>query len=370
MRDSATIVARGPLAWGSLESTEPRRLWRFIVPVVALLTVLTAAASPLPYFALYPGGATPVNPLIGVPADRLHVPSGQFLLTTVELQSNPTIRDVLAGWLDPDVDIFPEEQILGDQTPDQFRQVNLEAIDDSKDVAIAVALRRLGFPVERTGSGAIVEAILIPGSPAAAVLSPGDVIVAAGGEPVSAVEDVQAAVAARGPGEALPLEVRRPDGAAASLQVGLVACPSGVECPPGSGAVMGVNLRTRDQRFNFPFEVRIESEDIGGPSAGLAFSLTVLDLLTPGELTGGRPVAVTGALDLDGNVLPIGGVGQKAAAVTDAGISVFLVPEANAAEARQHAGENLLIVPVTDLQSALTSLGRIGGDLTALGTHP
>ncbi|MBW3537250.1 MAG: PDZ domain-containing protein [Actinobacteria bacterium] len=331
------------------------------------MTVLAGANSPLPYFALYPGGATPVNPLVGVPADRAHPPQGQILLTTVELQSRPTVLDLLFGWLDPDVDIFPEEQILGDQTPDQFRQVNLQAIDDSKDVAIAVALRRLGFPVERVGSGAIVEQILIPGSPAEATLSPGDVIVSAGGEPVSTVEGVQAAVAARSPGQTLPLKIREPDGTATSVEVGLVPCPEEVECPPGAGAVMGVALRTKDQRFNLPFEVRIESQDIGGPSAGLAFALTVIDLLTPGELTGGRRVAVTGAINIDGNIVPIGGVGQKAAAVTDAGVEVFLVPESNAAEAQAHAGENLLIIPVANLESALVALGRIGGDLSALG---
>lgn len=367
MRDSATIVARGPLAWASFESTEPRRLWRLLVPVLAVFALLSGINSPLPYFALHPGGATSVTPLVGVPTDRVHPPDGQFLLTTVELRSNPSVLNVLFGWLDPDVDIFPEEQILGDQTPDQFRQVNLQAIDDSKDVAIAVALRRLGFPVERIGSGAIVEAILIPGSPAAAALNPGDVIVSAGGSPASTVEDVQAAVAVRSPGETLALEVNRPDGTSQSVEVGLVACPEGVECPPGEGAVMGVALRTKDQRFNLPFEVRIESQDIGGPSAGLAFALTVIDLLTPGELTGGRRVAVTGALDLDGTVIPIGGVGQKAAAVTDAGIEVFLVPEENAAIAQRHAGENLLIIPISDLESALVALGRIGGDLAALG---
>lgn len=358
------------MAWESLEATAPRRWGRYLWPILVFVVVLSGANLTVPYFALSPGGATPVNPLVAVPMDRAHPAQGRFLLTTVSLLGEPTLLQVLMGWLDPDVDVFPEERILGDQTPAQFRQANADSIDDSKDVAIAVALRRLGLPVNIAGAGAIVEAIFLPQSSAAALLRPGDVIVAAGGVPVSVVEDVQVTVSARQPGELLPLDVVGPDGATRSVEVGLVPCPEGVECPAGATAVMGVGLRTKDQQFEWPFEVSIESQDIGGPSAGLAFALTVIDLLSPGELTGGQTIAITGEIDLLGNVGPIGGVGQKAAAVTDLGVKFFLVPEANAAEAREHAGADLTIVPVTDLESALTALGRIGGDLTGLGNAP
>lgn len=369
VRSSATIVARGPLAWESLEATAPRRWGRYLWPILVFVIVLSGANLTVPYFVLSPGGATPVNPLVAVPMDRAHPAQGRFLLTTVSLLGEPTLLQALTGWLDADVDVFPEEQILGTQTREQFREANVQDIDDSKDVAIAVALRRLGETVNITGTGVIVERILLPRSSAAALLRPGDVIVAAGGQPVSLVEDVQAAVSARQPGGLLPLDLVAPDGTRRSVEVGLVACPEGVECPTGS-VVMGVGLIPQGQQFEWPFEVSIESQDIGGPSAGLAFTLTVIDLLTPGELTGGQTVAITGTIDLVGNVGPIGGVGQKAAAVTDMGVEIFLVPEANAAEAREHAGPDLTIVPVTDLESALTALGRIGGDLTGLGSAP
>lgn len=369
MRDSATIVARGPLAWASLESTEPRRLWRFVAVALVTLSILSGARAELPYYALYPGGATAVNPLVGVPADRAHPATGRFLLTTVSLQSRPTVLLALQAWLDPDVDLIPEEQLLGDQTPDQFRQVNLQAIDDSKDVAVAVALRRLGFEVKQAGAGALVEGV-VEGFPAASLLRPGDVIVAAGQEPVSLLEDVQKAVAARQPGDLLPLEVVDPAGVSRAVSVPIVPCPREGGCPLGATGIIGVTLRTRDLNFELPFEVHIESEDIGGPSAGLAFALTVIDLLTPGELTDGRVIAVTGEIGLDGTVGAIGGVGQKAAAVTDAGVEIFIVPAANAEEARDHAGENLQIVPVTDLESALLALGKLGGDLASLGAAP
>lgn len=366
MRDSSTIVARGPLAWASLESAEPRRLWRFAVPALLTVMTLVGLSTPLPYYAQYPGGATPVNPLVGVPADRAHPASGRILLTTVALQHRPTVLESVQGWLNPDVDLFPEEAILGDITPEQFQQQNVQSIDNSKDVAITVALRRLGFPVNQTGTGALVEAV-VEGMPAQAFLRAGDVIVGAGGQPVALVDDVQTAVAARQPGEILQLDVQDPNGATRSVGVPLVPCPPGAACPKGGTAVIGVQLRTRDERFEMPFEVSINSEDIGGPSAGLAFALTVIDVLTPGELTGGRTIAVTGEIGLDGTVGAIGGVRQKAAAVTDADVEVFLVPAGNFKDAQSNAGENLQVIPVTNLESALAALAKLGGDVGPLG---
>jgi len=329
---------------------------------------MTAAGQEVPYYAFYPGGATEVSPLVSVPGDRAFPAKGNFLLTTVAL-GKTTVLELFSGWLDPDVDIVTEAQLLGDQTPAQFSQVQAQAIDDSKQVAIAVALRRLGLEVPITGAGALVEQV-VPGSPAAQTLSPGDTVVNAAGQPVGTVEDLRAAVAGRSPGEVIELQVVGADGQTRASSVTLIECPEGFDCPGGGRAALGLGLRTKDQKFGWPFEVGIESKDIGGPSAGLAFTLTVIDLLSPGELSGGRSVAVTGTMDLDGTVGAIGGVGQKAAAVRALGIDVFLVPEANAVQARDHAGDDLVIIPVKDLESALVALGRLGGDLAALGSAP
>jgi Lon-like protease len=320
----------------------------------------------IPYYALYPGGATPVNALVQLPADKAFPAKGNFLLTTVSV--GPTnVFEAARGWLDPDIDVVPERELFGDQTPEQFSQVAAEAIDNSKQVAVAVAFRRLGMDVRVTGAGALVEQV-VPGSPAAATLAPGDTVVAAAGQPVQTVEDLRSRVAGRQPGETVDLEVAGPDGQRRASSVTLIACPANFDCPGGGNAALGLALRTRDENFDFPFEIGIESQDIGGPSAGLAFTLTVLDLLSPGELTGGISIAVTGTIAIDGTVGAIGGVGQKAAAVRDQGIRVFIVPEgSNAEEARRHAGDDLLIVPVRNLEDAITALGRLGGDLTALG---
>lgn len=366
--DSSTIVARGPLAWDSLPAAPPRRLWRFILPIVGVISLMVGAGQEVPYYAFYPGGATSVSPLVSIPGDRAFPAEGEFLLTTVAL-GKTTVLEVISAWLDPDVDVVTEAELLGDQTPEQFSQVQAAAIDDSKQVAIAVALRRIGLDVNITGGGAIIEQV-VPDSPAARTLSIGDTVVTAAGRPVGTVEDLRSAVAGRSPGDTIELEVVGADGQRRASSVTLIPCPQGFACPGDGRSALGLALRTKDQNFDWPFEVAINSQEIGGPSAGLAFTLTVIDLLSAGELTGGRSIAVTGTMALDGSVGAIGGVGQKAAAVRDRGIDVFIVPEANAAEARDHAGDELVIIPVRNLEEAIINLGRLGGDLAALGTAP
>jgi PDZ domain-containing protein len=125
-------------------------------------------------------------------------------------------------------------------------------------------------------------------------------------------------------------------------------------------------------RADLPFDVDIDSGAIGGPSAGLAFTLTLIDELTPGELTGGRRVAVTGTISLDGTVGAIGGLAQKTSAVRQQGATVFLVPtaqgEADIARAREVAGDDVEIVPVATLDEALAALADLGGNGLELGT--
>ena len=131
--------------------------------------------------------------------------------------------------------------------------------------------------------------------------------------------------------------------------------------------LLGVNLATLHAGFDLPFKVDIESGDVGGPSAGLAFTLALLDVLTPGELTGGVPVAATGTMDSDGVVGPIGGMAQKIVTVKRAGAKVFLVPAEEYAEAKAHAGK-LTIVKVHTIDDALAALSRIkGSNALALG---
>src|SRR5690606_17468676 len=117
--------------------------------------------------------------------------------------------------------------------------------------------------------------------------------------------------------------------------------------------VMGVRVMDVVLDYDFPVDVEIDTGDVGGPSAGLAFTLGIIDDLTPGDLTGGEDVAVTGTISGNGTVGPVGGTGQKAAAVREAGIELFLVPSADYDAAVDHAGDDLEVVAVDTVEEAL-----------------
>lgn len=356
------MVVPGPL--GREESPPPRRrrflLWA--LPVLALSVALLASVTiAMPYYAIAPGSARQVNDLIDVPEDRAFPPRGRVFLATVAL-SRVTAMGALQGWLDSDTDIVPEERILGPVRRRQFNQVNLQAMDDSKQTAAVVALRRLGYPVAESGKGALIEAVESK-APAGGRLAQGEVITGVDGRPTPLASMALTTIRARQPGESLRLDVQGVDGAA---RVEVIVLGSRPDLPSG---FLGVVLRTKERKFDYPFPVNIDSGSIGGPSAGLAFTIGVLDTLTAGELTGGRKVAVTGTIEIDGTVGDVGGVAQKTAAVRAAGAEYFLVPPNEFAQASAHAGGRLKVLKVANLDEALVALGQLGGDLTALGSQ-
>src|SRR5688572_8183716 len=168
---------------------------------------------------------------------------------------------------------------------------------------------------------------------AAGRLEEGDTIVAVDGESTFLVQDAVNAIKAHRPGDQVRLEVVDADGEPRVEQITLAE--------RDGGAVLGVTMRTKDRRFDLPLDVTIDSGTVGGPSAGLAFTLGVIDRLSSGELTGGTNVAVTGTIDIDGNVGDVGGVVQKTAAVRAKGVRWFLVPPGEYEQARRHAGRDL-----------------------------
>lgn len=367
------MLPSGPLSWAPLQA-RPRRWWLWVVIPVGLI-VLATALSPLitlPYYAIAPGSARMVDDLIVTPPDRHYPPKGEILLTTVSLKQVKPL-DALQGWLDRDIDVVPAKEILGPKTPpSQLRQQNLQLMDDSKQVAEVVAMRRVGLTVPEHGDGALIVQIL-PGSPAIGHLSAGEVVTAVDNKPVhlsiEAVNDVRN----KKVGDTVKLTVDHGDGTPPrneSVKLGGRSL-DGTSCAatdPGSGQpCMGVTLGTKNHTFAFPISVSIDSLGIGGPSAGLAFTLGLIDQLTPGELTGGRKIAVTGTIDIDGTVGPVGGVAQKTAAVLREKAYAFLVPADEYAQAKARAGKHLKVIKVTTLDEALRALGTLGGDVSALG---
>jgi PDZ domain-containing protein len=123
---------------------------------------------------------------------------------------------------------------------------------------------------------------------------------------------------------------------------------------------VGVSLGTV---YDFPIDVENNvGDEVGGPSAGTMFALAIYDRLTPGSLTGGRTVAGTGTMSPDGTVGPIGGVRQKIAGAAAAGAKVFLVPDANCAEAAQGSDHGMTLVRVATFDEAVKELTALAKD--------
>jgi PDZ domain-containing protein len=230
---------------------------------------------------------------------------------------------------------------------------DLRAMSRSQEVAAAVALRALGYKVVARSTGVLVEDVARD-APAAGKLFPTDVIVSVDGRRVRTAKELRTILASRPVGTTFRIGVRR-GGTLTQVQVKTIADPRQAGRPilgifPGEAAAV-----------RLPINVRINAGDVGGPSAGLAFALDVLEQLGR-DVDHGRRVAATGEIELDGTVGPIGGVEQKTIGVRQAGIHVFLVPAGeNAAEARRYA-HGVRIVPVQNFQQALRALATLPSD--------
>ncbi|MEO7430334.1 MAG: S16 family serine protease [Acidimicrobiales bacterium] len=343
-----------------------RRPGALRVAVVAALllatTVVGAAVLPVPYVALRPGSARAVSEQVLVRDAPSYKPEESIAYTTVNV-GGTTLLEAIQGWLDDDVDVLPEQRIRGDRTDAENRRYNAQLMDNSKLVAITVALEHLGHKVPIRTTGTVVRQI-VKGSPADGVLRLDDVVVAVDRQSVDQPGKIGTLLQPGGPGAQHTLSVERPAGSRTTRDV-TIATIAAPDDP--TRAVIGIAPEDRIVGFDFPIDVTIDSGNVGGPSAGLAFTLAVLDVLTPGEITGGHRVAVTGTMALDGTVGPVGGAAQKAITVRDAGYEVFLVPSDELAEVRATVGDDLKVIAVDTLAEALDALGSLGGNAGSLG---
>jgi PDZ domain-containing protein len=311
--------------------------------------VILAAALvvPLPVVAIEPGGALPVPPRVklGVPVHPVH---GQLLLTTVRLVEPPAVRAVV-DWLDDEADLAPRQTVIPPGVDErEYFASQQRVFRESAQVAAAVGLRKAGHPVEVSGGGVRVSAV-IPDSPAAGKLREGDIITAIDGRPVRLASDVVEATARAKAGDRVTVEVKRGDETRTfTIELARVSELG----RPG----LGVALITLGFDVKLPFPVEVEQGQIGGPSAGLMLALTVYDLVDPGDLARGRTIAGTGTIDILGRVGPVGGVAQKVAAAEEAGAKVFLVPAAEAGQARKVAGRSLKVTSVQTMDDAVAAL--------------
>jgi len=347
----------------------PGRLATSLAALVVLVMVAIIAASTIdvPYYGISPGSARRTNDLVEVPAERRFTPRGELLFVTVGVGRLKALTWLLAS-RDADVEIVPERTILGSTPKGQYREQVTQEMVDAKQAAVVVALSRLCERVVETGTGARVEQVVEASPAAAAGLTRGDVVTAVDGAPVTTATQALAALRSKTPGAALAITAVGPAGDAQPRTT--TAKLAGRPEDPGR-SFLGVTLRTRQQDYTLPFKVTIDSGRVGGPSAGLEFALSIVDQLTPGELTGGAKVAVTGTIESDGTVGDVGGVPQKAVTVRRAGAKLFLVPMAQVAEARSKAGKGLEVVGVATLEDAIKALAAHGGDISGIpGTCP
>ena len=353
----------------------PRRrlpVWPFVLAGVMLLIgsfVFAAVAVPIsmPYYAMSPGPVSDVSDYIEV-AEPHETTEGELFFLTVSLQEVNVIEWVAAK-LDERVDLAPVENIRpAGVTQEELRVYNLGLMDRSKEDAKYVALTYLGYDVTYNGSGALISST-IEESAAEGTLEAGDVIVAVEGEPVEFSSDAVDLIGRRAPGDELVLTIERTDAddpeIVETLDITLVLGPyrfidedGNVLDDPDRGMV-GVMLTDAPVEVVFPVDVEIDSQNIGGPSAGLMFTLEIIDALTEDDLTQGRRIAGTGTIDADGNVGAIGGMRQKTYGAIDAGAEYLLVPANNWDEAVDAAGDDIELVKVTTIQDAMTFLASL-----------
>ena len=281
--------------------------------------------------------------------------NGDLYMLTVTLQEVNAF-ELVQGWLDPRIDVVARQVIRPEGvTPEEHREVNLRLMDNSKEAAIEVALRYVGVPVERSGEGVLVTSVA-EGTPADGLLQVGDVIIKVGGDEVGVREEGIEAILANQIGDTVPLTVRRGD-STMTVDVTLVEHTQ----EPGRPMV-GFVPATHNSYLDLPFEIDIETHGTGGPSAGVMYALTLIDLLTERDLIGGKIVAGTGTISPDGRIGPIGGVRQKVVAAQDAGARHVLVPDDNYPDALTVKRDDVEIHAVSSIEEAVETLeGIVGG---------
>ncbi len=316
----------------------------------ALITALLALgvmAVPMPYVVLQPGptvntlGSDNGKEVIQVTKAATSTSKGQLRLTTVGVQNDVELVWAIRGWFSDEQAVVPREVVYPpNQTEKQVEQQNQQEFQSSQTSAETVALRELGYPVQT-----FVTAVT-PGGPSAGKLAKDDVITAVDGAAVTSPDKLTELVRGKPAGTTLTVAYTR-GGKAGTARITTRADKAGD--PPR----IGIEI---DKRQPHPFTVSIDLDEIGGPSAGLMFTLGIIDKLKPADLTGGKVIAGTGTIDDDGNVGAIGGIPQKLVGAKKAGAQLFLVPKNNCAEALRSAVPGLPMAEVATVDDALTAL--------------
>jgi len=356
------------------------RTLRVALPLITvswliLLTVVVMASVRIQRWEIAPGEAMTVSSRIGfMPAkegdavpQRYVADNGIRFVTAFGGQLS--ILDSILGWIDPYVRVDTYREHFGEQTPTSSRRLGFQAMTGAKQIAEYVAMSKVGLEATLKEGPILIEQLICQGAPAensACVnLQVGEQITHIDGVATSTLSLLAVEMKNRKVGESVVLTVlpyvapnEESKGKAKKVTVTLMASPD------DERAIVGF-IPADTRVTSLPFDVNISTADIGGPSAGLAFTLALLDELTDGDLMGKGKVAATGTMDENQNVGAIGALEQKAVAVRDAGVTLFLVPAGQSPDemkaARAAAGSGVRIVQVATLDAALKALRDNGG---------
>lgn len=358
-------------------SASKRRRWPYVLGglvIVLLVAAIVAAQISIPYYVITPGDASPVGQYIEVPQADNHAISGNILLTDVFVSQLNALGYLQYRFLDSNNEIYSSQDLLGPSTSNsEFVDQGYLEMAQAQSFATAAALSHLGYTVTSSDVGALVYGIE-PGSPAAKTLKVAQVITAVNGRPTTSECGLIQTLHDYAPGTTVTLSVEQSSISAVGAFVSgpVVEKPITLAKAPKASVVdfcgppftqtafLGIEAETQ-QAWQFPVKVTVHTQDIGGPSAGLAMTLGIIDKLSGGHLTGGRVVAATGTIDQDGNVGDVGGVAEKTIAVERAGATVFFVPKVELKTAEAKASAQLHVYAVSNLDQVLRILQRLGG---------
>lgn len=359
--DPTTAVDAGlpdsPESGASLRGPIPK--WPFVLAGVLMAIGIAIAISwpiKVPYYTLSPGPVHDTSDFVQVVGDeaQYEVDGEMFFLTVALREAN--VFEYVAGQLNPRVEIAPRRSIRpSGVSPEDLRRENLARMEQSKTDATFVALTKLGYEPTYTGTGALVFET-ISGSAAEGVLLANDVIVAVDGTDVAFRSDVIDGLVGKEIGDSLALTIQRMAIGSDEIEVVQVDIVLGVHTDDPELPMIGVLLDNNPPIIEFPVDVETDTLNIGGPSAGMMFTLEIMNQLTERDLTDGERIAGTGTIARDGTVGGIGGVQQKVYGAIDAGAAVVLVPASNYQDALQAAADEIAVVRVETIDDALDYL--------------
>jgi len=343
---------------------EPKRRgfgWRSVVGILVTAIFLGgsyfAFQAPTPYVIEQPGtvfnvlGKQDAGDIISISGAKTYPTSGDLFLLTVgfvgQPGATPSWLEVFRAWNEPKKVVLPIDSIYPPGVKaDTNATEQIAMMNDSQQQATASALRQLGYKVASKVNVIAVN----KDSPAAGILTANDIVTAVDGKPLENGAALRALVKKNADSKPMKLEVLR-----AAQKLNLEATPVLID----KTWRLGITIT---DTYDFPVDVKLKLQSVGGPSGGMMFALGIIDELTPGYLNGGQSVAGTGEIDGNGVVYPIGGIRQKMFGAVDAGATWFLAPEANCDEVVGHIPDGLKVTKVANLNDAVKALNAIAAN--------